>query len=84
MSWAKDKGLEAAVMQCTSAYPSSLGSVGLNVMTELGERLAVPVGLSDHSGTIFPSLAAAALGAQLWRYTSPLAVSLSGLTFPHR
>ena len=65
VSWAKDKGLEAAVMQCTSAYPSSLGGVGLNVMTELGERLAVPVGLSDHSGTIFPSLAAAALGAQL-------------------
>jgi N-acetylneuraminate synthase len=39
--------------------------VGLNVMRELRERLAVPVGLSDHSGTIYPSLAAAALGAQL-------------------
>lgn len=65
VSWAKDKGLEAAVMQCTSAYPSSLAGVGLNVMTELRERLGVPVGLSDHSGTIYPSLAAAALGAEL-------------------
>lgn len=65
VGWAKDKGLEVAVMQCTSAYPSSLDGVGLNVMTELRERLAIPVGLSDHSGTVYPSLAAAALGAQL-------------------
>lgn len=65
VGWAKDKGLEVAVMQCTSAYPSSLDGVGLNVMTELRERLAIPVGLSDHSGTVHPSLAAAALGAQL-------------------
>ncbi len=65
VSWAQHKGLDVAVMQCTSAYPSSFREVGLNVMTELAERLAVPVGLSDHSGTIYPSLAAAALGAQL-------------------
>ena len=65
LRWAADKGLPAAVMQCTSAYPSSLDGVGLNVMGELRERFGVPVGLSDHSGTIFPSLAAAALGAQL-------------------
>lgn len=65
VGWAKAKGLSVAVMQCTSAYPSSLDAVGLNVMRELQERLDVPVGLSDHSGTIYPSLAAAALGAQL-------------------
>ena len=65
LRWAADKGLPAAVMQCTSAYPSSLDGVGLNVMGELRERFGVPVGLSDHSGTIYPSLAAAALGAQL-------------------
>ena len=29
------------------------------------ERYKVPIGLSDHSGTIFPSLAASALGAEL-------------------
>jgi N-acetylneuraminate synthase len=34
-------------------------------MTELRERFGIPVGLSDHSGTIYPSLAAAALGAAL-------------------
>jgi N-acetylneuraminate synthase len=65
LRWAAAKGLPAAVMQCTSAYPSSLDGVGLNIMGELRERFGVPVGLSDHSGTIYPSLAAAALGAQL-------------------
>jgi N-acetylneuraminate synthase len=64
-SWARSKGLEAAVMQCTSAYPSTLEGVGLNVMVAFRDELGVPVGLSDHTGTIYPSLAAAALGAQL-------------------
>ena len=65
VGWARAKGLEVAVMQCTSAYPSALDGVGLNVMTAFRDNLGVPVGLSDHSGTIYPSLAAAALGAQL-------------------
>jgi N,N'-diacetyllegionaminate synthase len=65
VSWARSRGLEAAVMQCTSAYPSTLEAVGLNVMTAFREEFGVPVGLSDHTGTIYPSLAAAALGAQL-------------------
>ena len=65
VSWARSKGLEAAVMQCTSAYPNALEGVGLNVMVAFRDELRVPVGLSDHTGTIYPSLAAAALGAQL-------------------
>lgn len=65
VQWARDKGLEVAVMQCTSAYPSTLEGVGLNVMTHFRDQLGVAVGLSDHTGTIYPSLAAAALGAQL-------------------
>jgi N,N'-diacetyllegionaminate synthase len=65
VEWAQAKGLEVAVMQCTSAYPSTLDGVGLNVMTSFRDDLGIPVGLSDHTGTIYPSLAAAALGAQL-------------------
>lgn len=65
VDWARGKGLEAALMQCTSSYPTTLECIGLNVMTAFRERFGVPVGLSDHSGTIYPSLAAAALGAQL-------------------
>ncbi|MGB5811543.1 MAG: N-acetylneuraminate synthase family protein [Polyangiales bacterium] len=65
VGWARSKALEVAVMQCTSAYPSTLDGVGLNVMMGFREDLGVAVGLSDHTGTIYPSLAAAALGAQL-------------------
>ncbi|MBK8918484.1 MAG: N-acetylneuraminate synthase family protein [Betaproteobacteria bacterium] len=53
------------VMQCTSEYPVLPERWGLNLIPLLRERYGVPVGLSDHSGTIFPSLAAVALGAEL-------------------
>ncbi|WP_288349421.1 N-acetylneuraminate synthase family protein [uncultured Thalassospira sp.] len=46
-----------AVMQCTTKYPTPLEQVGLNVLAEMRERYDCPVGLSDHSGTVFPSLA---------------------------
>ena len=58
-------GAPVGVLQCTTAYPCPPERVGINVMTELGERLGCPVGLSDHSGTIYPALAAATLGAEV-------------------
>jgi len=48
-----------AVLQCTSEYPCPPERIGLNIIEELRKRYLLPVGLSDHSGTIFPSLAAA-------------------------
>ena len=54
-----------AVMQCTTIYPCPPERLGLNVIAELRERYGCPVGLSDHSGTIYAGLAAAALGADL-------------------
>jgi len=54
-----------AVLQCTSAYPSAPEQTGLNVLAELADRYGVPVGLSDHSGTIYGSLAAVTLGASV-------------------
>jgi N-acetylneuraminate synthase len=54
-----------AVLQCTSAYPCPPEQVGLNLLADLGRRYACAVGLSDHSGTIYPSLAAATLGARV-------------------
>ena len=56
-------GVDLAVLQCTSDYPTAPDQVGLNLLEELATRYDVPVGLSDHSGTIFPGLAAVALGA---------------------
>ena len=54
-----------AILQCTSAYPCPPEKVGLNVLRDLRQRYACPVGLSDHSGTIYPGLAAVALGCDL-------------------
>jgi N,N'-diacetyllegionaminate synthase len=56
------RGLPLAVMQCTSAYPSPPEKIGLNVIPLFRERYDCAVGLSDHSGTIYPGLAAAAIG----------------------
>jgi N-acetylneuraminate synthase len=61
----RDAGRALAVLQCTSAYPCSPEEVGLNLVRELKTRYACATGLSDHSGSIYPSLAAAALGAQI-------------------
>jgi len=58
-------GSEATLMQCNSAYPTPPEHVGLNVIAEMRARYALPVGLSDHSGTPYASLAAVALGASV-------------------
>lgn len=53
--------LPLAVLQCTSAYPCPPEQVGLNLIPFFRQRYGCAVGLSDHSGTIFPGLAAATL-----------------------
>ena len=55
-----------AIMQCTTRYPCPPEQVGLNVLADLAQRYPrAAVGLSDHSATIYPELAAATLGAKL-------------------
>lgn len=54
-----------AVLQCTTAYPCPPEKIGINLLDEFRERYQCPVGLSDHSGTIFAGLAASALGADI-------------------
>ncbi|HWA70595.1 MAG TPA: N-acetylneuraminate synthase family protein [Rhizomicrobium sp.] len=61
----KARSYPYAVLQCTSRYPTPPEKIGLNLLGEYRERYACPVGLSDHSGTIYPGLAATALGADL-------------------
>ena len=61
----RDARVPVSVLQCTTSYPTSAAQIGLNVIGELRERYGDPVGLSDHSGTIFPAIAAVTLGAQL-------------------
>lgn len=54
-----------AIFQCTSNYPTKMENVGLNVIQEYKSAYDCPVGLSDHSGTPWPALAALAQGANL-------------------
>jgi N-acetylneuraminate synthase len=58
-------GAPVAVLQCATAYPCPPEQIGLNVIGELRERYGCWVGLSDHSATIFPAIAAATLGADI-------------------
>lgn len=54
-----------AILQCATQYPSPPEMIGLNLIAEFRERYATAIGLSDHSGTIYPGLAAAALGIEV-------------------
>jgi N,N'-diacetyllegionaminate synthase len=54
-----------ALFQCTTRYPTTFDQVGLNAIDALHDRFGCPVGLSDHSGSIWPSVAAMARGAPL-------------------
>ena len=62
---ARQHGVPVTVLQCTSSYPCPPEKIGLNVLPILRERYDCRVGLSDHSGTIYPGLAAATLGMQV-------------------
>lgn len=61
----RDAGVPVAVMQCTSSYPTAPEKLGLNLLGEYRQRYSCPVGLSDHSATLYAGLAAATLGAGL-------------------
>jgi N,N'-diacetyllegionaminate synthase len=54
---------DVTIMHCTSAYPTPLTSVDLGGLDALRDRYGACVGLSDHSGRIWPSVFALAHGA---------------------
>ena len=59
------KSVDFSILQCTSKYPTEPKDWGLNYIKILKENFNVPIGYSDHSGEIFSSLAAVALGAEI-------------------
>jgi N-acetylneuraminate synthase len=57
---------EVCLLQCSTTYPTRPEHVGLNVLQLFRERYpGIAVGLSDHSATIYPALAAVILEAQV-------------------
>jgi N,N'-diacetyllegionaminate synthase len=65
VAWVQSEGLELTVLQCTSQYPCPPEKVGVKLLPVFQNRYRCPVGLSDHSGTIYPSLLAVGFGAKV-------------------
>jgi len=61
----RSRKVPLAVLQCTTEYPCPPEKIGLNLIADFRKRYGCPVGLSDHSGTIYPGLAAASLGIEI-------------------
>ena len=53
------------LFQTTTAYPCPPEKIGLNNIEAYRNTFGIPVGLSDHSGTVFTGLAAATLGIDM-------------------
>jgi N-acetylneuraminate synthase len=61
-------GSPLSILQCTTSYPTRASEIGLNVIGELKARYNVPIGFSDHSGTMFAPIAAVAHGAEMLEF----------------
>jgi len=61
----KTKGVEVALLKCTSAYPAPRSEVNLKTIPALKEIFKVEVGFSDHTLGISAPVAAVAMGARI-------------------
>ena len=57
-----------SLLQCTSLYPCPPEKTGLRLIPEMKKRFGLPVGYSDHSGTISAGICAVALAAELLEF----------------
>ena len=58
------------LFHCVTSYPANASDCNLRAMDTLQSRFGVPVGWSDHTTGFDVSVAAAALGAALWKSIS--------------
>lgn len=62
----REYNCEVALLHCTSIYPTPYNMIRLNAITEMRTEFpGVEVGISDHSLSPYPSIAAVALGAAI-------------------
>ena len=64
-NYLKKRKADYIILQCTSKYPTKMEEVGINIMSEFGKKFQCKIGLSDHSGEIYPAVYASAMGASL-------------------
>jgi N-acetylneuraminate synthase len=82
VQWIHASQLPFALMQCTSIYPCPAEKIGLNLIPLFRKRYRCAVGLSDHSGSIYPGLAAAALGIDILEVHVTLSREMFGPDVP--
>ena len=75
-------GRAVAVMQATTAYPCPPERLGLNMLALYRDRYGCPVGLSDHSATMYAGLAAVTLGCDLLEVHVTLSREMFGPDVP--
>jgi N,N'-diacetyllegionaminate synthase len=73
---------DITVLQCTSEYPCPPEKIGLNMIQFYRERYMCDVGLSDHSGVIFPGLAAVEIGIDVLEVHITLSREMFGPDVP--
>jgi len=61
----KKKKNKLVLMQCTSLYPSTLQHVGINILSQFKKKFNCFHGLSDHTGSIYPSIYALCSGSKI-------------------
>jgi len=61
----KKRGVEVALLKCTSAYPTPRSEVNLKTIPALKEIFKTEVGFSDHTLGISAPVAAVAMGAKI-------------------
>jgi N,N'-diacetyllegionaminate synthase len=72
------RNVDVGVFQCTTAYPCPPEKIGLNLLPVYRERYGCWVGLSDHSATIYPGLAAATMGIDMLEVHAVLSREMFG------
>jgi N,N'-diacetyllegionaminate synthase len=78
----RDRGVPVGLFQCTTAYPCPPERIGLNMIPFYRQRYGCWVGLSDHSATIYPGLAGAALGTDMLEVHVTLSREMFGPDVP--
>ncbi len=63
VNFVKDLNAQFVLLHCNSTYPSPIDLLNLKMIHLLKEKFCIPIGYSGHETSIFPSLAAANLGA---------------------
>lgn len=74
-----EREISCALLHCTTMYPTPAVAVGMNIFEDFRQMFSsIPVGISDHSGTIYPSIVAAYEGASIYEVHLALHANMFG------